>query len=160
MDKSALIITTEHPEATRRIASRVAAVLPGGTVAILLVGPLGGGKTVFVQGLAAGLGIPSRVTSPSFLIMKQHVGGVRPLRHLDLFRLRGPEDLPVLGLTDDLPPGCVVAVEWADRFPLPLEAPELVVGCGFGERECERILEFRSGSLLELQEVADALRAD
>ncbi|KAB2966348.1 MAG: tRNA (adenosine(37)-N6)-threonylcarbamoyltransferase complex ATPase subunit type 1 TsaE [Thermoanaerobaculia bacterium] len=89
--------------------------------ALLLVGDLGSGKTVLVQGLAAGLGIdPGRIQSPTFTLLAEHRGpGVR-LLHFDLYRLE-PDEVAAAGFEElMLGPG-IKAVEWAER--LPFEVP-------------------------------------
>lgn len=85
-----------------------------------LVGPLAAGKTVFVKGLARGLGVdPRLVSSPTFVIAQQYrlMEGPDTLHHLDLYRLESEGELETVGLYDMLAPGSVLAVEWADRFP-------------------------------------------
>jgi tRNA threonylcarbamoyladenosine biosynthesis protein TsaE len=89
-----------------------------------LVGPLGAGKTVFVKGLAEGLGIaPASVSSPTFVIAQQYRvppdSTPRPewLHHVDLYRLESEDELEAMGFADLFDPACVLAVEWADRFP-------------------------------------------
>lgn len=93
---------------------------PGHVVA--LVGPLGSGKTCFIQGLARGLGVREPVTSPTFVLMQRYEGRV-PLVHVDAYRLEDPEELWGLGL-EELAEGAVLACEWADRLEelLPEEA--------------------------------------
>ena len=82
---------------------------------LALVGPLGAGKTVFVKGLAAGLGFrPRDVVSPTFTIVHEHAGTV-PLFHADLYRLGGPAQVAELGLEDYAARGGILAVEWAER---------------------------------------------
>jgi tRNA threonylcarbamoyladenosine biosynthesis protein TsaE len=82
---------------------------------LALVGPLGAGKTAFVKGLAAGLGVPPReVVSPTFTLVHEHAGAV-PLFHADLYRLAGPEQVAELGLDDYAARGGILAVEWAER---------------------------------------------
>ena len=83
-----------------------------------LTGPLGAGKTCFVQGLARGLGVPDgeRVASPTFNIVLDHAGRL-PLHHVDLYRLGDEGELAELGLGELLASGGVSAVEWLDRFP-------------------------------------------
>lgn len=85
---------------------------------LALVGPLGAGKTLFVQGLAEGLGIEgARVTSPTFVIAGEYTSrDGRRLHHFDLYRVESAPDLEQAGFLDALEPGAVVAVEWADRF--------------------------------------------
>jgi len=77
------------------------------------------GKTVFVQGLAKGLGIPgeTEVTSPSFALIHEHPGGRLPLFHVDLYRLDRLIDLEDLGLEEILDGRAVVAVEWGEKLP-------------------------------------------
>jgi tRNA threonylcarbamoyladenosine biosynthesis protein TsaE len=90
---------------------------------LALVGPLGAGKTAFVQGLAQGMGIePGRVTSPTFVIAAHHEGGRQLLVHADLYRVEHEAELEAAGWLDWLAPGTVVAVEWADRLPQALPA--------------------------------------
>lgn len=89
-------------------------------LAIALVGPLGAGKTVFVKGLATGLGVDPRViSSPTFVIAQQYAlsSGPERLHHVDLYRLESSVELETIGFYDMLTEGQVVAVEWADRFP-------------------------------------------
>jgi tRNA threonylcarbamoyladenosine biosynthesis protein TsaE len=84
---------------------------------VLLCGDLGAGKTVLVQGLAAGLGIEQPVTSPSYALLHQYHGRF-DLYHFDLYRLLHPDDLLDLDFDDYLAGSGITAVEWADRFPL------------------------------------------
>jgi tRNA threonylcarbamoyladenosine biosynthesis protein TsaE len=84
---------------------------------IALVGPLGAGKTTFVQGLARGAGVPAErhVASPTFALVNEHPGRV-PLVHADLYRINARAELTELGL-DDAFDRAAVAIEWLDRFP-------------------------------------------
>ncbi|MEE2948416.1 MAG: tRNA (adenosine(37)-N6)-threonylcarbamoyltransferase complex ATPase subunit type 1 TsaE [Verrucomicrobiota bacterium] len=82
-----------------------------------LIGDLGTGKTQLVKGLAAGLGIPGTVTSPTFALLQQHDTGILPLAHIDLYRLKSQSEIVVAGLEDYLTtPNGVVAVEWFERW--------------------------------------------
>lgn len=96
---------------------------------LALVGPLGAGKTVFVQGLAAGLGVdPEAVASPTFVIAHEHVAaGGRRFAHVDCYRVGSVAELESAGFLDLLEPGAVVAVEWGDRFEQALPADHLTV---------------------------------
>lgn len=90
-------------------------VRPGELLA--LCGPLGSGKTQFVKGLAAGLGVPAdeRIISPTFVLVREYVGRLR-LYHVDAYRLASGGELLDLGLEEMLEdPQGVVAIEWADR---------------------------------------------
>jgi tRNA threonylcarbamoyladenosine biosynthesis protein TsaE len=108
------VLRTESEAQTVAAARRLAERLPSGAL-VLLTGDLGAGKTAFVRGLAAGLGIdPDDVSSPSFTLIQEYAGA-RVLRHVDLYRLQGAEvdDLGLDELTQD---GAVVAIEWAERL--------------------------------------------
>ena len=84
-----------------------------GTV-IAMRGDLGAGKTVFVRGLAAGLGLSARVTSPTFTIVNEYDGRI-PLFHFDMYRLSSSDELFDIGWEDYLGRGGVCAVEWSER---------------------------------------------
>jgi tRNA threonylcarbamoyladenosine biosynthesis protein TsaE len=105
-----LMITLPTADDTRALGARIAGLVRPGDL-IVLDGPLGAGKTVFVQGLAAGLGAFGRVTSPTFVIARVHEGGRLPLVHVDAYRLTGRLEVDDLDLDTDLA-AAVVAVEW------------------------------------------------
>jgi len=107
-------VRSSSPEETAGAARRLAASLSPGTI-VALVGPLGAGKTVFVRGLAAGLGLePRDVVSPTFSLVNEYPGA-RPLFHADLYRLRDAGEVAELGLEDYASGAGVLAVEWAER---------------------------------------------
>lgn len=96
------------------MAADLAASLPAGAI-VLLYGDLGAGKTAFVRGLAAGLGIPpDDVSSPTFTLVQTYAG-TRLLHHADLYRLERGFDVEELGLAE-MAAGAVLAVEWAERW--------------------------------------------
>jgi tRNA threonylcarbamoyladenosine biosynthesis protein TsaE len=121
--------TSRSPEATRAAARELAQSLGGRGLVVALVGPLGAGKTAFVQGLAEGLGLdPAEVASPTFAIASEYPerDGLR-LVHADLYRLESEAELEATGFRDLLVPAVVLAVEWADRFPAALPSDRLEV---------------------------------
>jgi tRNA threonylcarbamoyladenosine biosynthesis protein TsaE len=102
--------------AMQELGERLGRALRAGDV-IALVGPLGAGKTTFVQGIARGAGVPPgrHVASPTFALVNEHPGRV-PLVHADLYRVADPRELEELGLRDAFD-RAAVAIEWLDRFP-------------------------------------------
>jgi len=108
-------VATASAEETFELGKKLAQDLKPGAF-VLLRGDLGAGKTVFVRGLAAGLGIdPDNVTSPTFVLIQHYTGRI-DLVHADLYRLDGASAIDDLGL-EDIGSGAVVAVEWAERLP-------------------------------------------
>ena len=114
---------TSAVEETERLGERLAAALEIGD-RLLLLGPLGAGKTRFVAGLARGLDSRSRVRSPSFTLLHEYRGRL-PLFHADLYRLE-ERDVAGLGLEEALERG-VLAVEWGDRLPPELRSDALAL---------------------------------
>jgi tRNA threonylcarbamoyladenosine biosynthesis protein TsaE len=113
------IVTTNSEEETFALGQNVAKTLSPGTF-VLLHGDLGAGKTAFVRGMAAGLGAnPDEVSSPTFVLI-QHYKAPTPLVHVDLYRLEHSAAVDDLGL-EELASGAVVAVEWAERLPRPID---------------------------------------
>ena len=110
--------------ATQRAGVALAALVEGGD-AIALIGDLGAGKTVFVQGLAAGLGYDRPVTSPTFTLIHVYEGGRTTLYHADLYRLEREAELEDVGLDDVFRQEGVAVVEWADRFPGVMPSDQL-----------------------------------
>jgi tRNA threonylcarbamoyladenosine biosynthesis protein TsaE len=92
--------------------------------AIGLSGDLGAGKTQLVKGLARGLGITTRVHSPTFALINVYDGGRLTLFHLDLYRLDTLEQIVAAGLEEYLRPSGVTVIEWAERWPLELQSAE------------------------------------
>lgn len=101
-------------EETWALASKFAVTLRPGDV-VCLEGDLGAGKTTFTQGLAAALKVKGRVTSPTFCIVQEHTGDGCLLVHMDLYRLKGEEDVEAIGWEDYLSRGAILVVEWPER---------------------------------------------
>ena len=113
------VFEVKSVEETWELARKFAAELKPGDV-VCLEGDLGAGKTTFTQGLAAALGVPGRVTSPTFCIVQEHRNADRVtsqpyLVHMDLYRLHGEGDVIAIGWEDFLAEGAILVVEWPER---------------------------------------------
>ncbi|MCC6315202.1 MAG: tRNA (adenosine(37)-N6)-threonylcarbamoyltransferase complex ATPase subunit type 1 TsaE [Thermomicrobiales bacterium] len=123
------MLISNSAETTRAIGRQLAAGLRAGDV-VLLHGDLGAGKTTFAQGVADGLGVRDPVHSPTFTLVHEHPygDGERTLRHLDLYRLRGPDDLRGFDYDEHVAPeDGVTLVEWPERAGALLPERYLVV---------------------------------
>ncbi len=107
-----LTFASKSAEETRRLGEGIGALLRAGDV-VLLSGELGAGKTVFVQGIARGLGFEGSVSSKSFVLLGEYAGRVK-LYHADLYRLESAEEVAELAL-DELSADGVLVVEWPER---------------------------------------------
>ena len=111
---------TNSPAETEAVGAALAAVLRPGTV-LAYRGDLGAGKTAFTRGLARGLGYAEPVTSPTYTIVNEYLGGRLPLFHFDMYRLRSSDDLWDIGWEDYLERGGICAVEWSENVADALE---------------------------------------
>ena len=134
--------TTAGEEQTEALGVRLGQLIQPGAV-IAYTGDLGAGKTAFTRGLARGLGIPDRVTSPTFTIVNEYEGGALPLFHFDMYRLRDADDLFDIGWEDFLRRGGVCAVEWSETIQEALEPDTIYVDIRRGAETNQRILTIR-----------------
>ena len=111
---------TSSPVETEAIGEKLAAILAPGTV-IAYRGDLGAGKTAFTRGLARGLGCKDLVTSPTYTIVNEYLGGRIPLFHFDMYRLGSSDDLWDIGWEDYLERGGICAVEWSENVDDAME---------------------------------------
>lgn len=129
---------SNNVEETEQIGAEFAKNLASGTI-VAFTGDLGAGKTAFVRGMANGLGISERVTSPTFTIVNEYEGSVRSLFHFDLYRLESSDELFDIGWEDYLARDGICAVEWSER------ASDVMDGCikvdiSRGESNDQRII--------------------
>ncbi|RKZ16308.1 tRNA (adenosine(37)-N6)-threonylcarbamoyltransferase complex ATPase subunit type 1 TsaE [bacterium] len=110
--KGVLLQLTFSPEETERLGFELCASISK-PVVVALTGDLGVGKTVFARGIAKGLGVDGRISSPSFVIMKNYKGRL-PVYHIDLYRVFSLEDVPFI--EDIMNSDGVVIIEWAERI--------------------------------------------
>ena len=120
-----MIIFTNSEAETEAAGAQLAASLPDGAV-VALYGDLGAGKTAFVRGMARGMGIEARVSSPTFTIVNEYLAR-RELYHFDMYRLDSSDELFDIGWEDYLSRGGVCAVEWSERVADAFEGDEIPV---------------------------------
>ena len=113
---------TNSPEETEALGEKLAKILTPGTI-LAYRGDLGAGKTAFTRGLARGLGCREQVTSPTYTIVNEYLGGRLPLFHFDMYRLRCADDLFDIGWDDYLERGGICAVEWSENVWDAMEDP-------------------------------------
>ena len=140
----ALTVIARSPEETRILGAALAPVLLPGDV-ISLSGDLGAGKTVFVQGLAAALGVSEQVTSPTFTIVNEYEGRYR-IVHMDVYRLNSFQEVIDLGFDDLFDPDGVMVVEWGEAVAPLLPPRHLDIEMNRAEDPdavLERVITFR-----------------
>ena len=113
---------TNSPEETEKVGAALGNILKPGTV-IAYRGDLGAGKTAFTRGLARGPGSKEMVTSPTYTIVNEYLGGRLPLFHFDMYRLASSDDLWDIGWEDYLDRNGVCAVEWSENVADAMEDP-------------------------------------
>lgn len=153
----------KSPEATQALGRAMAPWLIAGDQ-LWLSGELGAGKTCLVQGLAQGLGISSRVQSPSFTKLMAHEAGTQglALEHFDAYRMEGPADFEAHGFYEHPSPGAVMLIEWPERVQEALDPPSLVLSLEHVEKApTERRLRLARGSVSQqrFQALLEGLRA-
>ncbi len=116
---------THNESETEALGARLAEKLPGGSV-VAMYGDLGAGKTAFVRGMARGMGLSCRVSSPTFTIVNEYLGE-RELIHFDMYRIGGADELFDIGWEDYLGRGAVCAVEWSENVEDAFFGDEIVV---------------------------------
>lgn len=156
------------PEESQRAGEALGRLVGPGDV-VALFGELGSGKTLFVRGLAAGLGCaPEDVHSPSFTLVNEYAGAradaPRRLAHIDLYRVRSADEVPGIGWDEYVGPRYVVAVEWAERASEYLPQDHLRVrfdARGADRRRvCAQATGPRSGGILRSWVAALGVRLD
>ena len=110
---------------TEEVGRKLAEKLPGGSV-VAMYGDLGAGKTAFVRGMAQGMGLSCRVSSPTFTIVNEYLGE-RELIHFDMYRLSSADELFDIGWEDYLSRGAVCAVEWSEKVQDAFFGDEITV---------------------------------
>ena len=135
---------SNSPQETEALGAKLAARLTPGAI-VAFTGDLGAGKTAFTRGLAQGLGVQERVTSPTFTIVNEYEGGRLPLLHFDMYRLSSSEELFDIGWEDYLARGGVCAVEWSEIIADALEDGIIRVDIRRGKTDTQRIITITGG---------------
>ena len=128
---------TNSAQQTEQLGEKLGQILTPGTV-LAYTGDLGAGKTAFTRGLARGLEIPERITSPTFTIVNEYEGGRLPLFHFDMYRLGSSDELFDIGWEDYLVRGGVCAVEWSENVDDVLDNDTIRVDIRRGESDDQR----------------------
>ena len=110
---------------TEAVGEQFAKNLADGTV-VAMYGDLGAGKTAFVRGMARGMGLTCRVSSPTFTIVNEYCGE-RELIHFEMYRLNDSDELFDIGWEDYLARGAVCAVEWSEKVDDAFYGDETIV---------------------------------
>lgn len=135
---------SNSPAETEDLGAALAERLKPGTV-VAFSGDLGAGKTAFVRGMARGLGISERVTSPTFTIVNEYEGGRLPLFHFDMYRLGSSDELFDIGWEDYLVRGGVCAVEWSENVSDAMEGDCIRVDIRRGTHDSQRLITIEGG---------------
>ena len=131
-------IKTSSVLETEAFAEEFAKELKPGDV-LAFFGEMGAGKTAFTRGLAKGLGIKARVSSPTFAIVNDY-GGNPPLAHFDMYRIESWDDLYSTGFFDYLDQGYIFAVEWSENIENALPENAIRITIEKGESENDRVI--------------------
>lgn len=138
---------TNSAQETEALGERVGrSLMPGAVLAY--TGDLGAGKTAFTRGLARGLEIPERITSPTFTIVNEYEGGRLPLFHFDMYRLGSSDELFDIGWEDYLARNGVCAVEWSENVEDILDTDTIRVDIRRGEGDDQRMITISNMTLL------------
>lgn len=135
---------SNSPAETEALGAALAGRLKPGAV-VAFSGDLGAGKTAFVRGMARGLGICERVTSPTFTIVNEYEGDRLPLFHFDMYRLSSSDELFDIGWEDYLARGGVCAVEWSENVSDALEGDCIRVDIRRGAHDNQRLIRIEGG---------------
>ena len=128
----------KNEEDTMALGRSIAEKLKAGDV-LALRGDLGTGKTFLTRAIAQGLGVPSRISSPTFTIVQEHEGGRLPLYHFDVYRVSDEDELFEIGFYEYFKKGGVCVIEWADLIEDMLPEGTVFIDLARGEEENERI---------------------
>ncbi len=139
-------IETSSPEETFEVGRKIGQTAKPGEI-YTLNGDLGVGKTVFTQGVAAGLGITEHINSPTFTIVQVYESGRLPFYHFDVYRIGDVEEMDEIGYEDYFFGNGLCIVEWAERIKelIPAEAKQITI-----EKNLEKGFDYRRILILQM----------
>ncbi|MFA4990122.1 MAG: tRNA (adenosine(37)-N6)-threonylcarbamoyltransferase complex ATPase subunit type 1 TsaE [Candidatus Omnitrophota bacterium] len=138
-------IISRSVKETLNLGRLLAGHLQAGDI-ICLEGELGSGKTVFSKGIAEGLGVnKAKVTSSSFILIREHLEGRIPLYHFDLYRLKDPGDIAAVGYEEYFYGEGVAVIEWAEKLDYLRPKEHLMVELSYRGKNARR-LKFSAGA--------------
>ena len=134
-----MVFRSLNEEDTEKAGERFAEGIKRGDV-VALYGEIGAGKTAFVRGMAKGLGIKDRVTSPTYAIVNEYIGDT-PFYHFDMYRILSEDELFDIGWDDYISGSGIIAAEWAENVDkaLPEETIKVFISKS-SEAESERVI--------------------
>lgn len=135
---------SKSPLETEQIAEKLSNELSAGDV-IAFRGGLGMGKTCFVRGLAKGLGFAGYVTSPTFALVNEYIGGKFPLYHFDMYRINSWDELYSIGFFDYMDGDGIIVAEWSENIENALPDSTLFVEIKYVSEEVREITVFKKG---------------
>jgi tRNA threonylcarbamoyladenosine biosynthesis protein TsaE len=131
-------ILTKSPEETIRLGESIAHLLQAGDT-VALVGVLGSGKSVLARGIMAGLGVATKMPSPSFVIVASYQGR-HAVNHIDLYRLDRPDEAVGVGIEDMLYSDAINVIEWAEKIGPMLPAARVDISMELRDEPEERLI--------------------
>ena len=140
-----MVTETRSPEETYALGEKIGKAAQPGQI-YTLTGDLGVGKTVFTQGVAAGLGITEPVSSPTFTIVQVYEDGRLPFYHFDVYRIGDVEEMDEIGYEDYVYGEGVSLIEWANLIEeiLPEHYTEIKI-----EKDLEKGFDYRRITICE-----------
>lgn len=133
---------TKSSDETEKIGFKLGSLLKRGSI-VLISGDLGVGKTVFTKGIAKGMGIYDYVTSPTFMIVNEHMGEI-PLYHFDVYRIDDYTELYDIGYEEYFYGDGVCVIEWPEKMMPLIPEENIFVHISIGDSFDERIIDIES----------------
>lgn len=132
---------TTAPAETADLAAAIASLARGGDL-LVLVGDLGAGKTAFVKGFGAAMGVTDTITSPTFTLAHEYEGRLH-INHLDVYRIEALDEVRDLALPELLDSDAVTLIEWGDTIAALLPNDYLEIRFEFGDGDDDRVVSLR-----------------